>query len=69
MSASPAEPGVLDAVFAFVSAHEWAAWLFVAFLFLPPMAIVLIAGQRGFASLGTVLGWWALLLLLALALV
>jgi len=60
---------MLETLFAFVSAHEWAQWLFVAFLFLPPMVIVLITGQRGWASLDTVLGWCALLLLLALALV
>ncbi|AUM00998.1 hypothetical protein B4966_13180 [Rhodocyclaceae bacterium] len=60
---------MLEALFAFVSAHEWAQWLFVAFLFLPPMVFALITGQRGLASLSTVLGWWALVLMLALAMV
>lgn len=60
---------MLETLFAFLSAHEWAQWLFVAFLFLPPMVFALITGQRGWASLDTVLGWCALLLLFALALV
>ncbi|UBQ06334.1 hypothetical protein LCC91_04375 [Tepidimonas taiwanensis] len=69
MSATPAQPSMLETLFAFVSAHAWAQWLFVAFLFLPPMVIVLVTGQRGLASLATVLGWWALVLMLALAMV
>lgn len=60
---------MLDPLFAFISAHSWAQWLFVAFLFLPPMVMVLVTGQRGLASLGTVLGWWAFVLMLALAMV
>jgi hypothetical protein len=60
---------MLDSLLAYISDHTWAGWAFGLLIVLPPVLISLANGKRGFAPIGTILGWWALLILIGIALV
>lgn len=57
---------MVEAIFAYINEHTWAQWAFAGFLFVPPL--LLGWNRHGLASLDVVLSWFALLILLALAL-
>ena len=56
---------MLESILSYANDHAWAGWTLVGLLFAPPMLISLAQGERGISPIGTMLGWWALLLLLA----
>ena len=60
---------MLESFLAYINDHAWAQWAFVAFLFGPPLLASLHPSQRGLASLNTILGWFAFLIMLALLLI
>jgi hypothetical protein len=42
--------------------------MLVGLLFAPPILISFIQGERGISPIGTMLGWWALVFIVALVL-
>ena len=59
---------MLESLFAYLEAHDWARWAFVAVLFAPPL-LASLSPRVGFVgSLGNIAGWWALLIIVALLL-
>lgn len=56
-------------ILGYINEHTWAQWAFALAVFAPPLLITLARGERGFASLNTIIGWFALLLILALVLI
>jgi len=59
---------MLDTLFAYISDHTWAQWAFGLLLVAPPVLISWANGERGLAPVGTFLGWWVLLIGIAIAL-
>lgn len=56
---------MLESILSYANDHAWARWAFVLFLFAPPIIISAVNGERGFAPLSTIIGWFALLFILA----
>jgi len=56
---------MIGSILSYINEHTWAQWGFVLFLFVPPMLIALVSGARGFAGLDIIIGWFALLLIIA----
>ncbi|MEW5782778.1 MAG: hypothetical protein ACOY6N_01545 [Pseudomonadota bacterium] len=59
---------MLESILSYANDHAWAGWTLVGLIFAPPMLISLAQGERGISPIGTMLGWWALLLIVALLL-
>jgi hypothetical protein len=59
---------MLDSLFSYINEHTWAQWAFGLLLVAPPVFISWANGERGLAPVGTILGWWALLIIVAILL-
>ena len=60
--------GMLESILSYANDHAWAGWMLVGLLFAPPILISFIQGERGISPIGTMLGWWALVFIVALVL-
>lgn len=58
-----------ESIFAYINDHTWAQWAFALFVIAPPMLITLARRKSGLASLDTIIGWFAVLLILALIII
>lgn len=58
----------MESVLSYIDAHTWAQWAFGLLLVVPPAFISWANGERGLAPVGTILGWWALLISVAILL-
>ncbi|GLW59757.1 MAG: hypothetical protein ACK4JZ_02545 [Hydrogenophilus thermoluteolus] len=60
---------MLGPILAYINDHTWAQCAFVFFLFVPPLLMAQLRGEKGLESLDTIVSWLAFLLILGLALV
>lgn len=56
---------MLESIFSYINDHVWAQWAFVLFIFAPPIIVSATRGERGLASLSTIIAWFAFLFVLA----
>lgn len=58
----------METLLSYIDAHTWAQWVAGLLLVVPPVFISWANGERGLAPVGTILGWWALLIIVAICL-
>ncbi|WP_217125448.1 hypothetical protein [Hydrogenophilus thiooxidans] len=57
---------MLKSILASINEHTWMQWAFASFLFVPPLLIAYLRGEKGLESLDTVVSWFAFLFILGL---
>ncbi|TSE28877.1 hypothetical protein Tchar_02651 [Tepidimonas charontis] len=56
---------MLDSILSYANDHAWAGWALTLFLFAPPILMAAAKKASGLQSLDMIIGWLALLLILA----
>lgn len=56
---------MLESILSYANDHAWARWALALFVFAPPILMAAARGASGLQSLDIIIGWLALLLILA----